>query len=311
MFARLFLLTALVAAPLSAQDAAPAAASAQTESDILVEAPPTARERQLELKAMVSDLIRNPRVGRTVATFLEAPCPKVFGLPERAAKAIEARMLENARELELNRRNPRKNCKHNVSVIFVPESEGPASSWLDDETPALKHLLSFQRHRVINEEGPVRAFSRDFIRSADGARIPENNHRQLGQVGLNVNPVPYATRILVPIQVEIGGSAVMIEMAAARGKTSQQLAYYATMRALANLGGIDPETTPAAPTILTLFQDENPPEELTNFDRAFLSMLYSTNRRSSKNRYYSVIAARAANWEREAGLAPGSSASDE
>lgn len=276
---------------------------AAAEKDILVEAPPTLNERKRELKKMISSLLRNPRSGRTLGTFFDAPCPKVFGLPPEAAEAIRQRILLNAKQLDANRRNPRENCKHNISVIFVPSGKGPAQDWFDIDSEVLKHLLSYERVRVIEEDGPVRAWSYDAVRSHDGFLLPDRTGRRLNQLARFANRVPFATRLKSQATAEIGGSVVMIELESANGKTLNQLADYATMRALANLGGIDPETAPAASTILTLFQDgEDAPQELTSFDRSFLTKLYSLPRNTLENRYYSSIAASVANNEKSAGV---------
>lgn len=265
-----------------------------TDPEILVDAPPTPRERQRELRKMITKIIRRPRVGRTVETFFDAPCPKVFGVPEEAAQAIEARMLLNAEQLGANRRNPRKNCIPNISVIFIPPRAGPAKTWFNTDSKMLRHLLSFERAWVAREHGPARAWLFNAVRGPDGQTFIQG-----------MNRIPYATRVRSKTSVEIVRSVVMIELQSTRNKSLTQLADYATMRSFANIGGIDPDDAPVAATILTLFQDDKPPAELTSFDRAFLSTLYRIPITLTKGQYYSSIARGAARKEREAGLAPG------
>jgi len=291
-----------VAQPVPSQDATiPNTPSA----DIVVKGPPSQAQRRRELRRMIASLVRNPRSGRTVATFLDAPCPEVFGLPEDIAASIEARILDNAAQLAANRRSPSEDCKRNISIIFIPPDKGPATSWLDEDSKLLRHLLLYERIRVVEEDGPVRAWSYKEVLSADGFHIPDTNGRDIGGFANFANRVIFATRLAKSISVELTGSVLMIELEQAHGKTPEQLADYATMRALANLNGIDPEQAPAASTILTLFQDDAPPQELTSFDRAFLSRLYRTARNSRKNRFYSLIAANVARVEQDEGLAQG------
>jgi hypothetical protein len=128
------------------------------------------------------------------------------------------------------------------------------------------------------------------VRGFNGERIASRPVRGLGSIADAANKIPFASRLSLPISVEVTGSVVMIELAQANGKTLTQLADYATMRTLANTNGLDPQSVPAAPTILTLFQDEDAPAELTQFDRSLISGLYSTTTRGRENRFYSRIA---------------------
>ncbi|MBD2841353.1 hypothetical protein [Erythrobacter rubeus] len=292
-------------APVEDDNPVPEAQRSESDGRIVVEAPPTARERRRELRRMARDVIRRPRAGRTVGSYFRAICPKVFGIPDRPAKAIEDRMKSNAEELGVNRRDQSSNCRHNVSVIFVPPEKGPAEAWLTYESDLLKHLLSFQRLRVINEKDPVRAWGHDVVRTSDGGQSQDFVGRSISQAADFGNRAFFASRLLSATMVEIVGSVVMIELESAQGKTLHQLADYASMRSFANTAAIDPDTQPSAPTILTLFQDEDPPEELTAFDRAFISMLYDTSRNALKSRFYGNIATRALRMEQEDQAASG------
>ncbi|MEL6707289.1 MAG: hypothetical protein AAFP79_03320 [Pseudomonadota bacterium] len=280
----------------------PSPQPAEPDGDIIVEAPPSKAERKRELRRMISGLFRNPRSGRTVATFLDAPCPEVFGIPDAIGAAIASRIRANAADLGVNRRDPRENCKRNISIIFVGPEKGQAIDWLTDDSDLLDHLLLYERTRVLNEEGPVRAWTYKNVLSADGFDIPDRNGRSAASLANFANRVIFPTRLSKPISVELSGAVVMIERQKAEGKTLEQLADYATMRAFADLNGLGSEHAYAAPTILTLFENEGAPGELTDFDRAFLSKLYRAPRNSRTNRFYSVIAANAERSEREASL---------
>lgn len=269
--------------------------TAQTDpqSDIIVTAPkdaPTKLERQKELRDMVTDIFRKPREGRTVGTFFEAICPNIVGLPDNAAKVIKARIEENAARLGANRRDPSTPCVPNVLVKFIPPDKGAPKEWLTYDSDELDHLLSYQRMWVLNEEGPVRAWNKIQIRSADGIPIPERSYGRFQQAQ---NRLRSTSRLRNPTTTEIRSAVVLIELVSANGKTLQQLADYATMRALASTGEIDTESALAADTILTLFQDGDAPEGLTTFDQAVITGLYQKSRNTQAKKYYSGIAATA------------------
>ncbi|MEM9312670.1 MAG: hypothetical protein AAGA34_14605 [Pseudomonadota bacterium] len=291
----------LWAAPVLAQDpkAEDDLAVQGDDPRIIVEAPLTERERRAQLREMVTDIINKPRDGRTVATYFQAVCPRVIGLPEAETRVIEERIRENADTLGVNRRRPGKDCDPNVTVVFVPPSKGPPEAWMTSENDMLQHLLSYQRNTILNEHDPVRAWTFNEVRSADGAPLPNPNGQRISGAQSFANPVRLLSRLRTNSTVEIKGSAVMIELTSAMNKTLGQLADYASMRTFGNSRSLAPDAAPAADTILTLFRDENPPEGLTTFDRALISKLYATSRNSLARRYYNNIASRAFEMEKE------------
>lgn len=271
----------------------------ENDNQIVVEAPRGERERRAELRKMITDVINRPRAGRTVATYFEAICPKVIGLPEAESQVIEKRIARNAQALGANRREPREKCAPNLTVIFVPARNGPPEAWLTDDNDMLGHLLSYQRAAVLNDADPVRAWTTNVLRTADGMELPNNTGQEITGALNTANQLRQVSRLRTNTTVEITGSVVMIELASAIDKTLGQLADYATMRTLGNTRGLGADANPAADTILTLFRDEDPPEALTTFDRALISKMYDTSRNSLANRYYTNIAARAFEMEVE------------
>ena len=294
----------LGAGSLSAQTNEPAPDQSGVEtpsakSEIVVRAPVGSTERRIQLREMVSDLINEPRKGQTVATYFRAICPRVIGLPEAETRLIEERIRENAETLGANRRDETKNCKPNVTVIFVPASKGPPENWMTYENDMLGHLLSYQRLAVLDEHDPVRAWTFNEERGPDGAPLTNAYGQRVSGALDFSNSLRSVSRLKVNTTVEISEAAVLIELASAQGKTLQQLADYASMRTFGNTRSLAPDAVPAAETILTLFRDDDPPEGLTTFDRALISKLYSTSRRSLARRFYSNIAGRAFEMEKE------------
>lgn len=268
------------------------------EPEIIVEAPLSERERRAELREMVADIVTKPRAGRTVATYFEAICPKVIGVPEAEARVIEERIAENAQSLGANRRTPSKNCKPNLSVIFVPATSGPPKAWLTDKNDMLRHLLSYQRYAVLNDADPVRAWTFNELRTADGTELPNVAGQRLSGSLNFANQLRQVSRFRSDTTVEISSSVIMIELASAVDKTLGQLADYASMRTFGNTRSLDADASPAADTILTLFRSDDAPEALTTFDRALISKMYDTQRNSLANRYYTNIAGRAFEMEK-------------
>lgn len=300
----LFFIASLIAGPVAAQDTDNAASqevidNTAAEPEIVVRGDVSPRERRTQLREMVTDIINVPRAGQTVATYFEAICPRVIGLPEAETRVIEERIAKNADELGANRRVPRKNCNPNLTVIFVPASNGPPEAWMTDDNDMIRHLLSYQRNEVLDESDPVRAWTVNEIRNVDGAPQTVSAGQRISGVLNFQNPVRQLSRLRTNATIEITGSVVMIELAAANGKTLGQLADYASMRTFGNTRGLAPDAEPAADTILTLFRDDNAPEALTTFDRALISKMYDTSRNALARRYYSGIATRAYNMEKE------------
>lgn len=298
-------LVALLSAPgASAQSPDPATPQETTaappgDPEIVVRAPVGSTERRIQLREMVASVINEPRAGRTVATYFDAICPRVIGLPEAEARVIADRIRENAETLGANRRSPSKNCRHNLSVIFVPPSKGPPDAWMTYDNDMLSHLLSYQRIEVLDEHDPVRAWTYNAERDADGKNLANSYGQRISGALDFSNPVRQLSRLRTNATVEIEESVVMIDLAGAQGKTLGQLADYVSMRTFGNSRSIDPDATPAAETILTLFHDENPPEGLTTFDRGLITKLYSTSRNALARRYYSNIAGRVFEMEKE------------
>jgi hypothetical protein len=274
----------------------------EVDPDIIVTAPRSKEERRDELRAMVKTILRKPRRGRPVEVFYERPCPAVLGLPERYATDIEARIRANANELGVNSRKAGNSCQPNIIVVFVSPIAGPAESWFDKKSNYLSHLLSYQRDRVLNEKGPVRAWSHSVMRSANGPRLPESEGQDPSGREAIFNPVFSPGRLRSHISMELARSVMFIEIEAAVGKSVEQLADYVTMRAFANIDGLDGGETLVAPTILTLFQDDNAPTGLTAFDQMFLQELYSLPLDEKEHRQYHLLALNIEKAEREARL---------
>lgn len=281
----------LILAPLlMAMQSAPIPESTAPPSDsdqIIVTAPPTESERRAQIRKMAREVVRKPRDGYPIARFFLPVCPKVVGLAPLDAKEIEFRIRENARQYGPGERK-NKNCTPNLKVVFLAESVGPADTWLDVDSESLSHLLSYQKRRVINEKGPVRAWNISELRDSDGRRLEAN---------AGINNVRLNSRLTYNVTSEITGAMMLIEFGAAKTKTLKQLADYASMRAFVGTQSVDDDSNLPADTILTLFSDQAAPEELTEFDRALIAKLYSLPRNALSSRIFGAVSSKAVDLE--------------
>ena len=284
---------ALLASVATQQPSEPAAdrEAAQAERDqIIVTAPPTESELRTQVRRMARKVVRKPRDGYPIARFFLPVCPKVVGLAPLDAETVELRIRENARNFGPGERKG-KNCQPNLKVVFLAESVGPADTWLDTESESISHLLSYQKLRVLNERGPVRAWNVSELRGFDGRPL---------EADAGLNNVRLNSRLNHTVTNEITGAMMLIEFAAAKDKTLKQLADYASMRAFVGTESVESDLGIPLDTILTLFGDGNAPEELTEFDRALIAKLYSLPRNARSSKIFGAVSARAVNRERAA-----------
>lgn len=285
-------LAGLSAAPAAAQDAA-APDNTPEGTTIIVRPPLTENERKQELREFTKEIVRPPRMHHPVAKFFYPICPQVLGLSADEAEALAERIRENARALGVGASTDPA-CLPTVKVAFMAPAAGPSDRWLTADSAQIAHLAIYERERVLAETGPVRAWNRVVVRDFNGDPI---------EVGTMIRIEPYSRNDPI-VTTEITGAAVLIAREAAEGFTLAQLADYITMRTLIGTGAPSSEEGVPARTILTLFDEPDPPVEMTSFDRALVAELYNASRNSSPRRVYNDIARAAAEFERIARAEP-------
>ncbi|AUX70512.1 hypothetical protein CHX26_14285 [Porphyrobacter sp. HT-58-2] len=285
-------LAGVSAVPAAAQDAA-AQDNTPQGTTIIVRPPLTEDERKQELREFTKQIVRPPRMRHPVAKFFYPICPQVLGLAPEEAEAIVERIRENARALSVGA-NTDPACLPTVKVAFMAPAAGPSDRWLTADSAQLAHLAIYERERVLAETGPVRAWNRVLMRDFNGEPI---------EVGRMIFIEPYNRNDPI-VTTEITGAAVLIAREAAEGFTLAQLADYITMRALIGTGAPLSEEGVPARTILTLFDEPDPPAEMTLFDRSLVAEIYNASRNSSPRRVYNDIARAAAESERITGAEP-------
>lgn len=263
---------------------------ADDRDNIIVTAPPSEIERRTQIRRMAREVVRKPRQGYPIARFFLPVCPKVVGLSPIDSETVELRIRENARNFGPGERLE-KDCEPNLKVVFLAESVGPADTWLNFDSDSLSHLLSYQKLRVINEKGPVRAWNVSILRDSDGRPL---------EARAGVNNVALNSRLTYPVTSEITAAMMLIEFEAAKSKTLMQLADYASMRAFVGTESVQGDSPVPVDTILTLFGDPDAPGELTEFDRALVTKLYTMPRNALSSRIFGAVSSRAINLEKAA-----------
>lgn len=285
-------LAGVSAVPAAAQDAA-AQDNTPEGATIIVRPPLTENERKQELREFTKQIVRPPRMHHPVAKFFYPVCPQVLGLAADDAELIAERIRENARASGVGA-NTDAACLPTLKVAFMAPTAGPSDRWLTADSAQLAHLAIYERERVLAESGPVRAWNRVVVRDFNGQPI---------QVGTMIRIEPYSRSDPI-VTTEITGAAVLIAREAAEGFTLAQLADYITMRTLIGTGAPSSEAGVPARSILTLFDEPDPPAEMTLFDRALVAELYNASRNSSPRRVYNDIARAAVKSERISGAEP-------
>ncbi|MCX9146305.1 hypothetical protein [Erythrobacter sp. WG] len=263
---------------------------------IIVTPPPTERERRGKLRDFTKQIIRSPRLRQPVAKFLHPVCVKVLGLAAPDAEAIAQRIRAHARDFGIGS-DDNPDCIATVRVAFMAPEAGPPERWLSADSPSIAHLAGYQREQVLSEAGPVRGWNRVAVRDVNGRAFRVRLGDQLrfpeyAEVEAFNSSDPIVT-------TEITGAALLISREAAHGFTLAQLADYATVRTLVGTSAPSRDGSVPASTILSLFDDAEPPAEMTSFDRALVAELYNASRNSSARRAYNDIARSAAEAEAE------------
>lgn len=275
-------------AALAAPPDVPADGSSPEGSTIIVRPPATESERRQQLREFTKQIVRPPRMHQPIAKFFFAVCPQVRGLAPADAEAIAERIRQNARALGVGA-NDDPNCTPTILVAFMSPTAGPPKKWLSDDSPQLAHLTARERDRVLSEAGPVRAWNRVEVRDFYG------QPQVIGEM-IFIDPPPKSKTDPI-VTTEITGAAVLIAREAAEGLTLAQLADYATMRTLIGTAAPPDGWLTPVQTILSLFEDGDPPIEMTAFDKALVAELYNASQNSSARRVYNDIAAAAARSE--------------
>ena len=217
----------------------------------------------------VSD-VRSDVYDRPLARVEDRLCPGVIGLKLDAAQLMIDRIRWNADRFDV-RQGDDTECTPNLIIAFVEDGKAELAG-LEERQPWLFQTLSkFEREKLLAEDGPVRVWTTEQMRTRDGMPVARAENQTDPPV---VSMWMAHSKIYLPVRVDITQTVVLFDRAGVRGKTVIQLADYATMRSFArtkNTGGDAP-----LDTILALFDSNHePPSGLTEFDQAYLRSVYN------------------------------------
>lgn len=242
-------------------------------------------------------------------------CPGIANLDRAVAQPIVDRIAERAAEVGIEVQPP--GCEVNIIVVFTVDAGELTRALVEAEPLIFRHggngidrgsaaLRDFQA-----SEGPVRWWTLSVpIDSETGrraVRVPGDraggpvNPRLAAFLGCNANDcvgagVPIiqsaggASRLNSQVVDQIYRSIVIVDIDAVLGLNGAQLGDYLAMVTLAQ---VDPEAdTGPFDTVLNLFDSPQGVQGMTDWDRSYLSALYtSPSRRRSADAQATAVAA--------------------
>jgi len=264
---------ALSAQAVAAPSAAAPAPSDGSTSEIVVQGTRVSKE---QIRNFVDSVTRVPYGGQ-ISRFHAAACPSSIGLSDALNAAVVERMRRVAAAAGI--RVASAPCKPNVFLI-VTRDKRAAIDALAKQYPTYFDGMSSKDVRDLElSPAPAIAWQVKSRLTADGDLLEKPAGRDYYRVEGTFNP----SRIRTSSMPTFVASLVVVDIKAADGLTTTELADYAAMRTFA---ATDPErvVSTGVPTILSVLgqPDDKPmPVTLTYWDLGLLKALYSTG-----NAYY-------------------------
>lgn len=214
-----------------------------------------------EARNHVSDI--TPTVQGQLARFRAPVCPQVIGMGTRQAAVVVDRIRAVAAQAGIPAAAP--DCQPNLSLIVTPNGRHLIEEVRRRRPSVFAGLSPVEMRRLLRAAGPVRVWRTTELLNEDGFMVSHIT---------GALTIRSASIISQPTQQATLQSVVVIDDAAADGKSLGQLADYAVMRTLA--GARAPRNgAGGGDTILALFApNARTPPALTPLDMAYLSALY-------------------------------------
>lgn len=267
------------AALVSGQDDAPQSAVEPAESppDIVVTGDREEMERTV--RAITRKITERRHFSRPLPRFQVPVCLATVGLRDDYKSLIRQRIGANLVAADIPVDDDPE-CRPNALVVFAPDARKAVREMIKEQPWLFTGYSNSQKRDLTQREAAAYAWQTTDLRGADGKPLK----KMIIEVGIPpekkeviVNDQGQTGRTNQPIREDIAGAVVVIDNRELPGKTIDQLADYATMRLVAttrdaegeDAGGIGEQT------ILSLFDAPDvAPEELTDFDRSYLTGLY-------------------------------------
>lgn len=235
-----------------------------------------------QARARAAEFVDRMGIGagdRPVARWGDPICPRVQGIERRLAARVETRMRANAVASGIDLAP--EGCRTNIIVHFTADANRVMNDIAQRSSGYVDTLPPTEREAMLNGNAPVRwvyaseTRGRHGMRQMTGGDIPSISIDG-GQAGSSLGNIPtvvsYNSSIVSTQAIRLLTSAVVvIDAGLGDGRTLDSVADYASFVAFAEVRLGDP-----APrgSILSLFARDGRADELTGWDRAFLTALY-------------------------------------
>jgi hypothetical protein len=214
----------------------------------------------------------------SVARWIDPVCPRVFGLEDRLARYVEAKVRAVATAAGAPLAGER--CTPNIFVSFVADAGAIVRKIAARQPRRLSEVAPSARDALSSGTAPIRWWYSTEVRGKDGDRIIGMEPPSVGagqSPVLPVNPdasyLPLYNNGLVSTQIAraIRSATVIVDVDEATGAKLDGVADYAALVALAE---IRPSGGGRSDSILGLFDTPVAPGGLTDWDSRFLRELY-------------------------------------
>lgn len=268
----LALLTPVMAA---AQDQAP-------DNEIVVEGERQAQEAAV--RALAKEVTGRLKVGRPLPRFFEPMCLAVGGINPEFAGAFAQRITDNARRADVPIAEGK--CQPNALVVFAKDGRAQLEKVRKQHKWIFTGLGESRIKDILASRDPAFAWQLTEIRGVDGRRFDTE-----GGGGLPLNRQYQTGRLNQPIRSDVVGAVVVFDSSAIEGISAVQLADYASVRLLAPTQEIDSVNEEGMSTIMSLFlTPDTAPDEMTEFDLAYLRGVYQMKPNSPGTAVYGAAA---------------------
>lgn len=258
-----------------AQDAAP-------QDEIVVEGERQAQEAAV--RALAKEVTGHLKVGRPLPRFFEPMCLAVGGINPEFAGAFAQRITDNARRADVPIAEGK--CQPNALVVFAKDGRAQLEKVRKQHKWIFTGLGESRIKDILASRDPAFAWQLTEIRGVDGRRFDTE-----GGGGMPLNRQYQTGRLNQPIRSDVVGAVVVFDSSAIAGISAVQLADYASIRLLAPTQEIDSVNEEGMSTIMSLFlTPETAPDEMTEFDLAYLRGVYQLKPNSPGTAVYGAAA---------------------
>lgn len=253
----------------SAQSSTPTQVSKNATDEILVVG--DRRSDPKAVRAMAATVTKRGPRDKPLPRFYQKFCPIVVGIrADYAATLVE---LVRDRAAAAGVQVATTKCQPNALLMFAGDARAALNQLRRDHPWLFTELAQAEIDRLAESNERAFAWQTLEIRGSDGKPVRIVVYADGSEI--IVNDQWHASRLNLPVRMDVSGAALLIDNRHLTGKTLVQLADYASMRLLASTNDVVEEESSAPSTILSLFAaPESAPSEMTPFDIAYLRARY-------------------------------------